>query len=69
MAPAVSWKSRSCCRKRMACRGSKQVQEEGQRQDPPATRSGHFPRFTPSDPFGAGAAPGVRPVERGLPTL
>lgn len=33
MAPAVSWKSRSCCRKRMACVGRKQVQEEGQGQD------------------------------------
>ena len=36
MAPAVSWKSRSCCRKRMACEGRKRGQEEGQGQDPKA---------------------------------
>lgn len=60
MAPAVSWKSRSCCRKRMACVRRKQVQEEGQRQDL-KVRS---PKHTPLDLFRSSAGPGVCPVKR-----
>lgn len=61
MAPAVSWKSRSCCRKRMACVGRKQVQEEGQRQD---LKIRSPPKRTPLDHSRASAGPGVCPVKR-----
>ena len=50
MAPAVSWKSRSCCRKRMACVG-KWVQG-GQGQDPEVRLA---PTMHPLDHSGASA--------------
>ena len=62
MAPAVSWKSRSCCRKRMACVGRK----EGQGQDLKVRLP---PKRIPSDHSRANAGPGVCPGNRVVASL
>lgn len=55
MAPAVSWKSSSCCRKRMACAGNSQEGQGGtQRSVTPTPAPQHIlgPRGPPGEDGG-----------------
>lgn len=58
MAPAVSWKSRSCCRKRMACVGEK-MGPRRPRAGPRGQAASHYAP-PPRDHSRARAGPGVR---------